>query len=44
MGPDLAPGSEGEQADVSADHPEVVAELTALHERWKTSLASPATV
>ena len=44
MGPDPAPGSEGEQADVSADHPEVVAELTALHERWKTSLASPATV
>src|SRR5699024_6364631 len=42
-GAEPAPGGEAEQADVSADRPEVVAELTALHERWKASLTSLAT-
>lgn len=31
---------ESPQADVAAQHPEVVAELTALHEQWAVQLAS----
>lgn len=38
----LGPGEHDESAaaDVSAQHPEVVAELTALHEQWAGQLAS----
>ena len=38
MGARPAPGSESDAADVAASQPEVVAELTALHERWRTGL------
>ena len=38
MGARPAPGSESDAADVAASQPEVVAELTALHERWRSGL------
>ncbi|MDN6303898.1 MAG: sulfatase-like hydrolase/transferase [Brachybacterium sp.] len=40
MGPDPQPGSESAAADVSVERPEVVAELMALHERWRANLAA----
>ena len=35
MGPEPEPGAEADGADLAAQRPEIVAELTALHERWR---------
>lgn len=40
MGPDPAPRSESEGADLAVHRPDVVAELTRLHEQWRAGLES----
>ena len=35
MGPEPEPGAEADGADLAAQRPEIVAELAALHERWR---------
>ncbi|MGP5008253.1 sulfatase family protein [Brachybacterium tyrofermentans] len=43
MGPTPAEADESSSADVSAEHPAVVAELTALHEAWRAEVAGAVT-
>ncbi|MDN5685219.1 MAG: sulfatase-like hydrolase/transferase [Brachybacterium sp.] len=40
MGPGASDADESAAADVAAEHPQVVAELTALHEQWREGLAA----
>ncbi|APX33191.1 arylsulfatase [Brachybacterium sp. P6-10-X1] len=40
MGPEAPDADESAAADVAAEHPQTVAELTALHEQWRDGLAA----